>query len=381
MGEKLRPPIEINILEPKAEALHEKGLLTAPFNKDMIDPPMFIRARRAKILNQMRERLGGVIEGNDGGSNNESARELRKLAREKAKQENDELTRLYSEFVSRERVRVKWKPGEWAEAEVAILNADKPGVPIVLIPGIGNDLLGVGNLMIALAIGTKNPIYGLGLPDSEMAKMSWGYAKRVMRMGIRAHVEYFHATIEEVLRGQEKEIWGHSMGGLIAAMLLNDPEISEKVTRAVIVNPGGLVGISPLSAGLGVVAETKSATNMELPYSSVIAGKRSEFIDEGSGVVGKMISRGITGVDVCRDYGNMFRGARVMNGGIIDLVLGAKDEITKGYRAIQDVDTCQKLLRSNPQIRSICIRDGKHGYPVTYADDIVAMMYPNIEGA
>lgn len=129
--------------------------------------------------------------------------------------------------------------------------------PIVLIPGISNDLVSVDGLVQEIAYSGRKVVV-IGYPDSHMGMVTLTFVEDAERAkGFGAHVAFFRDAIRQVLPGEPLvELWGFSTGGpIVAEMVASDPEFAHTVSRAVLVDPAGVVKQSSLQLAIGLVRD------------------------------------------------------------------------------------------------------------------------------
>lgn len=207
---------------------------------------------------------------------------------------------------------------------------EKP--PIFLIPALSGDLNGVRPLVREAALQGRRVITA-GYPESFMGQVTDAFAKASLEsVNFEPHSSYFKKAIQTLVGEGDFELWGYSAGGGLAAELLNDPELQQRVTNAVIIAPAGSIEQSKADVVKGVLHEFKEVLkNPRNIYDTVVTYARNGpmeaehkklrdkiFFSALFNKVGKRI--------------NAWEGMRVQEGGKIIIATGRKDEITKSYR-------------------------------------------------
>lgn len=145
---------------------------------------------------------------------------------------------------------------------------DKP--PIVLIPGISNDLACVETLGQELSL-SGHKVIVVGYPESFMGEVSQEFVDKCKESDSYApHAKFFENAIDQIVSQEGNiELWGFSTGGPISAeMLSNNPRFSQRVTRAVLVNPSGSVEQNQRQLMTGLAGEVKG----------LISGDAAKFV-------------------------------------------------------------------------------------------------------
>jgi len=250
--QELQEPVK-NLVRRANSLLYMRGAVTkdtpikTPDNPDGIRRPLFLRARRARILQEIKDLPDG------------SKIEKRALL-EKAKA----VDYIAQQYLNQSELSVlvgglgvqKAKSIEINPPPAMVNPGDEMKPPIFVIPGIANDLECVGNFLTEIALSGRKVI-SVGYPDSFNGSITEEFAAAVVTdEAYGPHTAFFKATVDHFTTGiDEKEIWGYSTGGAILAEMLCDPKYQEAVTKAVFVNPASAVDQTESSVKMGVMRD------------------------------------------------------------------------------------------------------------------------------
>ncbi len=148
-------------------------------------------------------------------------------------------------------------------SEISILNKDSAtGKSMVFICSSAGNPSGVESFAVEYALRTGNKVYIIGQPDGANGHMSQAFTdaavkdayppyidlfKRFQPPTYEPHSQFMKKAIQNLVPHSEKfELYSHSGGGIMAKNLLNDPEISDRVTNAVFLNPAGVTDMFTL---------------------------------------------------------------------------------------------------------------------------------------
>ncbi len=243
--------------------------------------------------------------------------------------------------------------------------------PIILIPGISNDIGSVGNLVRELALSGRT-VAVIGFPESRLGGIS--------PTGIDHHQEFFKKAIAGLRAYHGKnfgdtpiELWGFSTGALYAAELLNDADFARTVKDAVLASPACVVEQSMAKmAAEGMIeyaltllrprttARTLyNETNRFQPEDPKLKKEKHAVFLKLAERVGKAILP--------------WKTAKVQSGGHITVVSGDKDYLTHSKRVF-NLASEDTLRATNDQIRVIEVPGGIHNSPVSEADRVIPMI-------
>jgi pimeloyl-ACP methyl ester carboxylesterase len=245
---------------------------------------------------------------------------------------------------------------------------DKP--PILLIPGISNDLECVSNLATEIAYQGRRVI-AVGYPESFMGKTTPEFADAVEKdEGFGPHAEFYKAIVDKYSGENGLEIWGYSTGAPIASTILEQKAFQDKITDAVLLCPAGAVDQSVNDMKLGAIQELKylkdSGFNAGVDFHSLVIGGRKEQMKEDKILHDKIFNSLFE--KICQAH-TEWEKARVREGGKITVLNGEQDRITKSFLVKQGV------WKTNPQINSEVIKDGYHSTPLMKPQEVVAQIF------
>lgn len=221
--------------------------------------------------------------------------------------------------------------------------------PIVFVPGISNDTAYGISLVEELALNGRKVIT-LGYPESTLGNLTPEFAQASSESKTYApHTAYFKGAINKLVGDGEFELWGHSTGSAIDGSLLADPEISRRVTNAVLLSPASSVDQSELSLNVGIVRDF-AAIKRYLPDFS-----KFSFIPQG----GKKGSLKRTVYDSMLEHVRTkfdYTTSHVKEGGKIVVISGPNDKVVKSSEAKEDFE-------KNPQVVFREMPNGYHSTP------------------
>ncbi len=218
--------------------------------------------------------------------------------------------------------------------------------PIVFIPGISNDTAYGISLVEELALNGRKVIT-LGYPESSLGSLTPEFAQASSESNTyQPHTDYFKGAINKLVGDGEFELWGHSTGSAIDGTLLADPEISQRVTNAVLLSPASSVDQSGLSLNIGI-ARDFMAIKRDLPEFA-----KFSFIPQGGKGLKKQVYKSmLEKVRTKFDYTT----SHVREGGKIIVISGPNDKVVKSSDAKGD-------FKKNPQV---IFREMPHAYHST----------------
>lgn len=232
------------------------------------------------------------------------------------------------------------------------------GSPIVLLPGISNDLEPMSGLIRELVSRGKTVIC-VGYPEASLGLVTREFvAATVTSSTFEPHVAFFGAVIKKILEQHpEIEIWGFSTGAPIAAEVLADHQIQRVTTRAVFLSPAAVVEQTPQSVLLGIASEMKYllAKFSRLPRYPFVWGKKTsepESLSQDKVCVFNALLSKVS------HYQPVWAGARIQENGEMLLVSGGRDDLTKSRRALT------QLRQANPRIKIVEFLKATHITPL-----------------
>ena len=386
--QEIRVP-EYNTLEKFNKLLYRLGKLTArsrivdrgkPINKRS-ERPLSSRAQRAHLYREARK----------------IRREMNKVYRSKTEDKETALAPLrrdihaiFDEARARDEIARQYLhqgeitvnlPG-LGEQTARYTKIDPPASrrdpaqegkpPIFLIPGISNDIDCVGALAQELPYQGRSVVV-VGFPESVMGNVTTDFAHAVETSPTyEPHAAFYKEALKELLaESPHAELWGFSTGAPIAAQMLADPELQEKITDAVLISPASVVDQSTMQLNIGVAQDSarllKRLSSLG-KYTLTLGGRAKDVPEEQAGqreikkaTMGSLLSH-------VRSRFNAWDKARVQNGGSIVVVSGGKDYITKSYKD-------ENVFRRNPQMSVLRIPDGFHAYPLVEPASVVDQVF------
>lgn len=254
---------------------------------------------------------------------------------------------------------------ESPEGYKSLEDDDQP--TIFLIPGISNDLDSVGGLIKEIPLQGRN-VVAAGMPDSQMGHVTADFVDAVENSStLEPHVNFMKAAINELIgQGQPVELWGMSAGSMVVAEILNDPEFSERVKRAVLLSPAGTSEQGVKKQTFGVVKEAvRVFKNPSKGAHYSLTMSRHEDQIPKSEEEKALATRVFNSVreKTLQKFGP-YRTMQVAEGGQITVVTGRKDDMTRSTESNSD-------FRSHPQVELISLKNGVHNTPIIEAEKLV----------
>ncbi|MCX6791458.1 MAG: hypothetical protein NT149_00245 [Candidatus Gottesmanbacteria bacterium] len=248
---------------------------------------------------------------------------------------------------------------------------------IFLVPGISNDIDCVGWLIQELAWEGRTVVCA-GFPESHMGKTTEAFARAVKdSKEYGPHSQLFSSELNMLIPEGEVELWGQSTGVPILEQMLQNPDIQERVTNAVGLNPASSVDQTPTSLYSGIAKEAAYLAGelKNMPKYTLSGGRREidgitkehplqlKFNKE---VMNTLLERVRTKMD-------LWKTARVKEGGTITIVSGDKDSMTKSSQEFTDQ---AKLQSENPQVRLLRIPDCHHSTVLIHPEVVLNKLKP-----
>jgi len=204
---------------------------------------------------------------------------------------------------------------------------DKP--PIILIPGISNDLACVDLLAQEIAHSGRSTIV-IGYPESYMGVVSPQFVDAVEQSpSFGPHAKFFGEAIKKLSCDQpEIELWGVSTGGpIVAEILVREPELAKRVRDAVLVNPAGTMKQSQLKLWKGLVSEMKASVRHPSNIAAQVLTQGRTPPDTPEQIANKKKVFGTLMQRIC-EPSPYWTEAKVRDGGNIVIIAGQSDNVT-----------------------------------------------------
>jgi len=210
-----------------------------------IDRPVSLRSERAEIYKKIKET-----------KNLDEKRLLLKQAHN--------FDEVFAEFLgNRKQVEVDLEElgiqsSEYTEIKFSETNLSRP--PIVVIPGISNDLDGIGEFPIKLAMQSKRRIIIFTHPESWHGKVTEEFAEAIGRSdNFKPHTDFFKGAINKIIGiDQKMSILGVSAGSIIVTELMKDKIFKKRVNKVNLIVPPGIVDMNFKNMIRGAGKELKS---------------------------------------------------------------------------------------------------------------------------
>lgn len=218
--------------------------------------------------------------------------------------------------------------------------------PIVIIPGISNDLDCIASIAESLARSGRTVI-SVGYPESYMGKPTKEFADAIVQQkNFVPHAAFFQGAINAIVGNDSSvELWGLSTGGPIVAQILNDKSMSERVSRAVLISPVACVDQSNLSmsvAAAGEVLKIMKRYGDIAPKFVMTTGRKEgatkELSERRSGIFSTIYNI------FQHNHQSLWNNMHVRDKGNIVVIAGGDDDLTKAYKA-------ETAFSKNPQVK------------------------------
>lgn len=300
--------------------------------------------------------------------------EIGSMERRKSIDDFETHTRIEKEFVDQKDLRVETPWGK-QEAKYVILNMevdnDKP--PMVIIPGASNGVESMDSFVRELAKQYPDrKIILIGYPDAPSGKMTSEFFEAIKSAdGVEPHSAYFVEAIKKILPEGDFELGSYSVGGAIAETILSGGVLSDRVTNAWLINPGGSVEIHNDEFRFAIAHENGSLLKFlkDIPRYVFVDDKTR---DEQKKM--KFATWAELGKRCCRNLTDDLIGKmKTKEGGKILVISGSEDEMTKAARKFNSETLPyfrEKQANLEVSVISQSIHAGPFVEPNKYIDEI-----------
>ncbi len=231
--------------------------------------------------------------------------------------------------------------------------------PIFIVPVISSDIEPQSEVARELAYRGRTVVIA-GYPEASLGRVTKAFAdKAVTSDDFSPHTEYFKTILKHWMqeRGTDTvELWSYSTGAPIAAEMLCDSEIQEKVSRAVFMAPAATANQTRKSMNWGILKEFKKI--LPSPSSILIWGRKSshpleeeEQAQEKKRIFNRLQEKII-------NYSPAWGTARVREGGSMVMLFGDRDDVTK------TASNAKRIHQGNPRIQICEFPKARHWEPL-----------------
>lgn len=235
--------------------------------------------------------------------------------------------------------------------------------PIVIIPGISNDLNGSGEFPLKLALKGRRIIL-ITYPESWHGKTTKEFAMAVGKSNnFQPHTDFFKLAINQILGDKTSfDICGLSAGAIMASEITKAKNFSDRIGKINLIVPAGITGINLFDVKKRMEMHQKSMKQQEedgmLPKLVVT---NLEFLERTKKEVktSEWTFRFLT-LKLMKEY-KWWQGMKEAR-----VIMCKDDGITYGIKNVRN-------LGSNPQL-SIEIISGGHETPATNPDKVIEKM-------
>lgn len=352
-----------NLMSVFEKIYYAGGMITSPsrFARATAQPegkerPLFLRAKRAQLyknftaLSTKEERQNIIKE----------AHQRDDIAKQSLNQRELKVT-LPDWGEQRARV-VTIMPPESSRTEATFT---KP--PILLIPGISNDIDCVAGMMHEIAMLGRRVIV-IGYPESYKGQTTTAFAEAVGRnASYTPHVAFFKAALQHFFKENENmELWGYSTGAAIAGLILNDADYQRRTDNAVFICPVSCVNQSVANIKLGAFNELKYIAHLgKMPSLSWTTESKIPRSEEQKNLRKQIFKALLKRVTQRYDF---WKHVRVKDGGNIIVVSGRNDKMSKSYLVNEE-------FSQYPQTKVLDLIKGYHTTPGVESERILSLIF------
>lgn len=196
----------------------------------------------------------------------------------------------------------------------------------ILIGGISNDLDPIGGLAQEIAYSGRRVVV-IGYPESTMGNVSKEFAAEVeKRNDFSLHAKYFIEAskhITKINKIDSFELWSHSTGGPIAAIMLNNKKFRKSVENGIFLSPASVIEQSKENFYIGMMSEMIRVLKIipELSKYSLVQPRRGQDSKEKKQVSSILL-------DAIQNKYDNWKDIKVNTGGKVIFWSGEKDAIT-----------------------------------------------------
>lgn len=242
--------------------------------------------------------------------------------------------------------------------------SDKP--PIILIPGISNDLYSIGELSIKLVASGRKVIM-IAYPESWHGRVTRKFGDAVKQSdNFGPHTEFFKSAINKLVEGNNQiDLWGDSTGSLIVSNLLADNNFKQRIDNSVLLVPPG--EITHKNFNISMTKETLSGLKKLHLMTKMSVSNREEIwtsdehrelmLHTFNSLRDKVISR----------YPWWERNLLTGSGNKTVVIIGEKDHVTEAKRG-------KKEIVSNETLELYSIKSGNHSTPAVESEMVIDLV-------
>lgn len=280
-----------------------------------------------------------------------------------------ELDKVYVQFLqNQQEISVDIDGLGEQMARYVILEPSKPSdqPPIILLPGISNDLEGIGELPIKLAVSGRKVIE-IAYPESWHGKVTKEFGDAVKKSDdYQPHTEFFKSAINKIAGENGRiDLWGVSTGSLISSNLLADNNFKQRINDAVLLVPPGEIDHKNFNISMGREA---LGTARKFWLSSKLSVSNSKKIDTSDEHRELMLHTFIPLKEkVIHRYPWWNRNLETGTGKKTIVIIGEKDHVTEAKKG-------KKEIESNKTLNLYSIKSGSHGTPSVESDMVINLV-------
>ena len=292
-------------------------------------------------------------------------KEKRKEILSKAK----ELDNVFNQF-SQNQQEIKINIDGLGEqmARYIILEPSKPSdqPPIILLPGISNDLEGIGEMPIKL-VASGRRVIEIAYPESWHGKVTkeFGDAVKVSDK-FEPHTMFFKKAINQII-GEvgQIDLWGVSTGALIASNLLADNEFKQRVDKAALLVPPGEINHKNFNISM---SKEFLSTSRKFWLTTKVSVSNPEKINTSEKHRELMLHTHYALKEkILKKYLWWNRNLETGTGNKTVVIIGNKDHITEAKKGKREIE-------SNKTLNLYSIKLGNHSTPAVEAEMVINLV-------